>query len=457
MSNSLFKDFDPVSAKQWKQKIQADLKGADYNDALVWQSLEGVHVRPTYHADDFEATPTTIPGHPEQWSITQEIYIDDAAIANRLALDAAERGAEAILFTVENRFDLETVFKNFPFSTSGLYIDWKFLDEAFISDTISYLKEKNATVYHLIDVLGNLASSGNWFHNSAKDHTLLETLTKKFPDQHLISVSTSVYQNAGANMVQQLAYGLAHANEYLNHFDPSEQNASPPITFTVAVGSNYFFEIAKIRALRMLFASLASAYNTPTTCHIIALPSRRNKTLYDYNVNMLRTTTECMAATLGGANSVCNLPYDALYHKSNEFGERIARNQLLILKNESYFDAVSNPADGSYYIETLTNQLAEKALELFKSIEKGGGLLSQLKEGTLQKKIKESAQKEQDWFDEGKIVLLGTNKYPNKADQMKHDLELFPFVKTNKRKTEIAPIIAKRLSENVEQERLSHE
>jgi methylmalonyl-CoA mutase len=254
-----------------------------------------------------------------------------------------------------------------------------------------------------------------------------------------------------------LAYGLAHANEYLNHFDPSKQNASPPITFTVAVGSNYFFEIAKIRALRMLFASLASAYNTPTTCHIIALPSRRNKTLYDYNVNMLRTTTECMAATLGGANSVCNLPYDALYHKSNEFGERIARNQLLILKNESYFDAVSNPADGSYYIETLTNQLAEKALELFKSIEKGGGLLSQLKEGTLQKKIKESAQKEQDWFDEGKIVLLGTNKYPNKADQMKHDLELFPFVKTNKRKTEIAPIIAKRLSENVEQERLSHE
>ena len=130
---------------------------------------------------------------------------------------------------------------------------------------------------------------------------------------------------------------------------------------------------------------------------------------------------------------------------------------MLILKNESYFDAVSNPADGSYYIETLTNQLAEKALELFKSIEKGGGLLSQLKEGTLQKKIKESAQKEQDWFDEGKIVLLGTNKYPNKADQMKHDLELFPFVKTNKRKTEIAPIIAKRLSENVEQERLSHE
>jgi methylmalonyl-CoA mutase len=172
---------------------------------------------------------------------------------------------------------------------------------------------------------------------------------------------------------------------------------------------------------------------------------------------MLRTTTECMSAILGGANSIANLPYDALYHKDNEFGDRIARNQLLVLKHESYFDKVSNPADGAYYIETLTEQLAEKALLLFKEIEEKGGFITQLIEGNIQKKISESATKEQELFDTGKEVLLGTNKYPNKNDKMKHDLELFPFLKQKPRKTLITPIIEKRLAEKLEQERLAQE
>jgi methylmalonyl-CoA mutase len=225
----------------------------------------------------------------------------------------------------------------------------------------------------------------------------------------------------------------------------------------VSVGTNYFFEIAKLRALRILFNALAKEYNHTFDCHIIATPTKRNKTLYDYNVNMLRTTTECMSAVLGGADTVANLTYDSLYHKDNEFGDRIARNQLLILKHESYFDKVSNPADGAYYIETLTEQLAEKALLLFKEIEEKGGFITQLIEGKIQKKISESAFKEQELFDSGKEVLLGTNKYPNKNDKMKHDLELFPFVKQNPRKTLIIPIIEKRLAEKLEQERLSQE
>jgi methylmalonyl-CoA mutase len=164
-----------------------------------------------------------------------------------------------------------------------------------------------------------------------------------------------------------------------------------------------------------------------------------------------------MSAVLGGANSISNLPYDALYHKDNEFGDRIARNQLLILKHESYFDKVHNPANGTYYIEVLTEQLAQKGLLLFKEIEENGGFISQLIEGNIQKKISESGAKEQELFNSGKEVLLGTNKYPNKNDKMKHDLELFPFVKQNPRKTLIIPIIEKRLSENLEQERLAQE
>ena len=162
-------------------------------------------------------------------------------------------------------------------------------------------------------------------------------------------------------------------------------------------------------------------------------------------------------AILGGADTVANMPYDSLYHKSNEFAERIARNQLLILKHESYFDKVANPADGSYYIESLTTQLAEKALALFKEIEAAGGFIAQLKSGTIQRKIAESAEKEQQLFDSGKEILLGTNKQINKNDRMAHDLELFPFVKIKPRKTLITPIIEKRLAEKMEQDRLESE
>ncbi len=462
MSKFLFEDFDEVSAKQWKQQIQFDLKGADYNETLVWKSPEGVNVKPFYHQDDFKQDFQPIPGQPKTWKIAQEIFVDDEKIANNIALDALNRGAEAIIFTAAEDFDPRTVFKDFSYETASIYFNLTFLSEAFYSKLIKFFSQKNATVYYNIDLIGNLARTGNWFHNLKKDHDLLDTIFQKHDSENLLSVDTTLYQNAGANIVQQLAYALAQANEYLNHVCHPELVEGLPkqdfkITFQLATGSNYFFEIAKTRALRKLYATLANEYGTNETCHIIATPSKRNKTIFDYNVNMLRSTTECMSAVLGGADTVCNMPYDELYHKSNEFGERIARNQLLVLKYESYFDTVSNPADGTYYIESLTDELAEKALQLFKEIEKGGGFLQQLKEGTIQKKIKESDEKEQQLFDSGELKLLGTNYHPNKNDRMKDDLELFPFVKRNPVKTLIVPIIEKRLAEITEQERLKQE
>lgn len=461
MNDYLFDDFDEVSAKQWKQQIQYDLKGADYNETLIWKSPEGINVKPFYHQDDFKGEFQPIPGQPQSWKIAQEIFIDDEKIANNISIDALNRGAEAIIFNADEDFEIRTVFKDFPFENATIYFNLKFLSEAFYGKLIKFFSEKKATVYYNIDLIGNLARTGNWFHNMKKDHEMLDNLFQKHTNENLLSVDATLYQNAGANSVQQLAYALAHANEYLNHIAsaPFEDRSlsGAEMTFQLAIGPNYFFEIAKIRALRKLYATLAKEYGTTEICHVIATPSKRNKTLYDYNVNMLRSTTECMSAVLGGADVVCNFPYDSLYHKSNEFGERIARNQLLILKHESYFDTVSNPADGTYYIENLTDEIAEKALQLFKEIEKGGGFLQQLKEGTIQKKIKESAEKEQQLFDSGELKLLGTNYHTNKSDRMKDDLELFPFVKHNPVKTIIPPIIEKRLGENTEQERLKTE
>jgi methylmalonyl-CoA mutase len=342
--------------------------------------------------------------------------------------------------------------QNLPTENVNYYFNLPFLSVEFSNKINDFASKNKATILIQIDPIGQLIKDGNWFENLEKDFEKINTIAPKTTIPFL-TISSGIYQNAGANIVQQLAYTLAQANEYFNRISVINQ----PITIEVAVGTNYFFEIAKLRALRLLFKTLATEYNHNFDCHIIATPTKRNKTLYDYNVNMLRTTTECMSAIIGGVDGVANLAYDALYHKDNEFGDRISRNQLLILKHESYFDKVNNPADGAYYIETLTEQLAEKALELFKDIERNGGLISQLIDGTIQRKINESAQKEQELFDSGKEVLLGTNKYPNKNDQMKNDLELYPFVKQNARKTLITPIIEKRLAEKVEQERLSQE
>jgi methylmalonyl-CoA mutase len=452
MAENLFDAFEPVSSKQWKQQIQYELKGADYNDNSVWESLEGIKVRPFYHNDETEIK-YTLKENKTPFSILQNIYVHDVALSNKRAIDTLNRGAENIRFTIENEnVNLANLMQNLPLENTTYFFYLPFLSIDFVNKIDEFATNNNAKFCIQLDPIGQLTKDGNWFENLEKDFEKLNTISNK-TSVPFITIQSGIYQNSGANMVQQLAYTLAHINEYFNRI----KNSNQPITIEVSVGTNYFFEIAKLRALRILFNALAKEYNHTFDCHIIATPTKRNKTLYDYNVNMLRTTTECMSAVLGGADTVANLTYDSLYHKDNEFGDRIARNQLLILKHESYFDKVSNPADGAYYIETLTEQLAEKALLLFKEIEEKGGFITQLIEDKIQKKISESAAKEQELFDSGKEVLLGTNKYPNKNDKMKHDLDLFPFVKQNPRKTLIVPIIEKRLAEKIEQQRLSQE
>jgi len=450
MGKQLFNEFESVSSKQWKQQIQYELKGADYNETLVWESPEGIKVKPFYHLDDDVIKFENL--HSDGFQIIQNIFVYDVIKSNQRAIETLERGAESIRFTLEKEeVNLVDLMQKLPTENVIYYFNLLFLSSDFIKKVAAFATEKHYRIVILVDPIGQLAKDGNWFESLEKDFNALQTsATFSIP---FLTCKIDLYQNAGATMVQQLAYAMGQVNEYFNRLE----SINAPITFEIAVGTNYFFEIAKIRALRLLFQSLAKEYNHEFACHIIAIPTKRNKTLYDYNVNMLRTTTECMSAILGGVDGVSNLAYDAIYHKDNEFGDRIARNQLLVLKQESYFNQVHNPADGAYYIESLTEQLAEKALALFKDIEINGGLITQLIEGTIQRKINESAQKEQELFDSGKEILLGTNKYPNKNDKMKHDLELFPFVKKNPRKTLITPIIEKRLAESNEQERLKSE
>ena len=457
----LFSEFQPVSAKAFKQKIQVDLKGDDYNDSVIWNSPEGIDVKPFYHRDELKEMPN-IPGQPARWNIAEEIFVLDPKISAKTANDAVENGTEVLFFKAEKTFKITDLLTKIGNKSVPVHFNLDFLDLDFYQNLLQKAQEQDQSVFLSVDIIGNLARSGNWFESLEKDFTKVSQLIdinnknrNNNSNNNILNINTGLYQNAGATMVQELAYALAHANEYLNAF--AEKNNDLELTFQVSVGGNYFFEIAKIRTLRLLYTTLAAEYNLPETCHITATPSRRNKVIYDYNTNMLRTTTECMSAVLGGADTVLNLPYDALYHKTNAFAQRISRNQLLILKEESYFENGANPAEGTYYIEALTQQLAEKALELFKEIEKAGGFLKQLKSGQIQRKIKESAQKEQERFENNEKILLGTNKHPNPLDKMKNDLELYPFVKQNPRKTLIEPIFSRRLAEKMEKERLEKE
>ncbi|CAA0173854.1 Methylmalonyl-CoA mutase small subunit [Tenacibaculum maritimum] len=448
MSNIFSLDFEKTTANAWKQKIQVDLKGADYNNSLLWQTDENITVKPFYTKEDRFHQNIQLP--EKGFSICQTINIQNEIQANTLANDALQRGANSIQFIALKEFDYVKVLKNIDNTLYRIYFKLHFLSATFIKKLTSFCNSENTFLQ--IDIIGNLAETGNWFFNLKKDH---EAINQIINTNNSINVNASLYQNSGANITQQLAYALAHGHEYLNYFGG---DIAPKIHFNFSIGSNYFFEIAKLRAFRVLWTSILNEYHVNnTTTHIFSQPSLRNKTLYDYNVNMLRTTSECMSAILGGSDTIANISYDKLFHIPNEFGERISRNQLLILQQESYLSKAQNFADGAYYIESITQQLANKALDIFKQIEKGGGFLKQLKEGVIQRKISVSALKEQEKFNHGELALLGTNKIQNTKDQMKHDLQVNPFVKIRNEKTLIIPITPKRLAEILEKERLQNE
>ncbi|MGJ5641016.1 methylmalonyl-CoA mutase subunit beta [Formosa sp. S-31] len=448
---NLFDEFQPVSAKSWKQLIQFDLKGKDYNDTLIWQSLEGINVKPFYSQEDlnsesFENEKST------PWHINEAIYVNNEKSANSKAFEAINSGSESFTFVIPSpQCNLDTLLKNLPLEQLPIYFELKFLSHEFVITLNNFAKSKNAIFFVNLDPIGYLTETGNWFYGLQKDLDHLQTMIDTCKNlKSTLSINAGLYQNAGATMVQQLAYALAHVNEYLVRLN----NLNPEfIVFKVNVGSNYFFEIAKLKALRLLWSTLTQALQIQCKCHILAGPTKRNKTIFDSNTNLLRSTTECMSAVLGGADSVFNLDHDALFKKENNFSRRLSRNQLLIIKHESAFNKVNNPTEGAYFISSLTEQLAEKSLALFKDLEANGGFLTQLKAGIIQKKIKESARKEQELYDNNEIVLVGTN-YQEISEDLEDRLELYPFMKINPRKTLLEPIITKRLAENTEQQRL---
>ncbi len=245
---TLFDEFPQVSAKQWKEKIQFDLKGADYNETLVWESPEGIKVKPFYHAEDVSEVSKFERSEAESWKTGQEIYAGDASKANETALNTLSRGAESLIFLVpDESIDWVKLLHGINLEKTVVHFHFQFLALSPIKGLLEFIKDKTSNCYFHFDIIGNLARTGNWYHSMKEDHQILEEIHMAASSNKgvsCLSVDLSLYQNAGANMVQQLAYSLAHAHEYINHFQSkisSEGKNAFPVSFKVAVGGNYFF------------------------------------------------------------------------------------------------------------------------------------------------------------------------------------------------------------------------
>ncbi|MDR2979171.1 MAG: methylmalonyl-CoA mutase subunit beta [Bacteroidales bacterium] len=456
MSDSkLFQDFLPVSTEEWENLINKDLKGADYERKLVWKTDEGFKVKPYYRAEDLESIDylNTLPDdYPftrgdkkenNNWEVVQEVNDSDPETANKIAADVLKKGATMITFNakeIDNAEKMSTLLTGIDLTKFGVrfshakdyekltalfveFVTGKGLDVKTIRGGIDfapivYFLKKNK---FYISQEGDLAQLVNIYN-----------MTMDMPNFKIVNVNGLAIHNAGATIVQELGYALGIANEYLAYATgrniPVDQFA-PRMEMTLSIGSNYFMEIAKLRAIRLLWATMVEQYAPQCDCHttlyVNSVASSWNKTLYDPYVNMLRATTEGMSAAIGGTDAMTLKPFDTAYKEDDDFSRRITRNVQIILKEESFFDKVVDPAAGSYYIESMTDAIAEHAWALFQHIETEGGMIVLIKKGEVKAEVEKSCQKRDMDMATRRSILLGTNQYPNINESMQDKIEKY--------------------------------
>lgn len=451
----LFSGFAPTSTEDWMNKVTADLKGADFEKKLVWKTNEGFKVKPFYRMEDLEGLKTTdaLPGEfpylrgtkkdNNEWLVRQEIEVKCPKEANAKALDILNRGVDSLSFhingkdltaelleTLLNDIQAECVELNFT-TCQGQVVDLANLLVAYFQKKDYDAKKLKGSINY--DFFNRMLTKGSEKGDLVQTAKALIDAVQSLPYYRVLNVNALSLNNAGAYIFQELGYALAWGNEYISQLVEAgipAATAAKRIKFNFGISSNYFLEIAKFRAARLLWANIVASYNPEclrdcsnkgenNECRcsakmkIHAETSTFNLTLFDAHVNLLRTQTEAMSAALGGVDSMTVSPFDKTYQDSDEFSERMARNQQLLLKEESHFDKVIDPAAGSYYIENLTVAIAQQAWELFMGVEEAGGFYAALKAGTVQTAVNESNKARHKAVAQRREVLLGTNQFPN--------------------------------------------
>jgi methylmalonyl-CoA mutase len=442
----LFTEFPSSTKSQWKEQIAKDLKGTGF-DQLVWKTHNGIDIDPFYTAEDLKGTPAPLFNN-SGWDICEQISVSDEKEANSRALKALQNGASGLSFYINKKIDtaalikgvsLEHIYSNFIISNDAIHI---------LKDLKKYygkINEHDGKIKCFVDIdpVCLYAFWGEWHDNEEKDFAAIKQLVH-------IPVNVSLYEEAGAGTIYELAFGLAHLNEYFNYLSEQNELKNKHIHSIFSVAPDFFTEIAKFRAFRKLVNLLQQQYKTNFPLHIHAQTAQIDKSQLDAYNNMLRTTTEAMSAVIGGADSLSVLPYNEVYEKATDFSSRIALNQQHILKHESYLDKVADISAGSYFIESLTDSLAEKAWEQFKIIESRGGFLACLKSNYVQDIIAAGANELNTELKENKLILVGVNKFQNPKESLKFKLGI---QKADSKKTEITPIKPIRISEAIEMER----
>lgn len=453
MAEKLFAEFPPVSTQEWEEVITRDLKGADYAKKLIWKTGEGFEVRPYYRAEDLKGIEHlgTMPGEfpyvrgtkeNNHWLVRQDFCVCEGYDkANAHALDALMKGADSIGFVMKGAVsegEMATLLEGIELPAVEInFVSLCTEAPETISRFLSYVASKGYDKDRIrasfdFDPIRTLNTKG-YFCNDKVFETAAECirLVKDYKGIRVIGVRPYVFNDAGASITQELGFGLAMGVEYLDRLTDlgiAADEAARRMKFTFAVSSNYFLEIAKFRAARMLWANIVKDYGVECCCamkmNIHAVTSAWNQTVYDAYVNMLRDTTEAMSATIAGVDSLEVLPFDHAFAKPDEFSSHIARNVQNLLKEESHFDKVEDPAAGSYYIENLTASIAKVAWDLFKKTIDAGGYVEAFKAGMVQGEIKAVAADRDKKFETRRATILGTNQYPNFLEKISDNITL---------------------------------
>lgn len=434
----LFDQFPPVTTEEWRAKVDVDLKGVPFEKKLVWRTNEGFNVNPMYRAEDIADLKTTdaVPGqYPfvrgtrdnNEWLTRQEIIADTAAEANAVALDVLGKGVNSLGFKVSDPSaeTIATLLKGIDLKKVEINLNCcpgKAIEVA--KALVAYIESNNcAAEFHGSICFDPLRPALR--HGKALDKDIVASakaiieIARPVKNLRVIAVDSVLFNNAGAFIYQELGYAMAWGAEWLTALTDARIDAAEVasrIKFNMGVGSNYFMELAKFRAARMLWAQIVKQYGVEDNdckMKVHAETSKFNQTIYDAHVNLLRSQTESMSAALAGVDSITTVPFDTPYKTPDTFSERIARNQQFLLKEESHLDKVVDPAGGSYYVETLTVSLGKQAWNLFLEVQEQGGFFAAVNDGKIQAAVNESSKKRHTDMARRKEILLGTNQYPN--------------------------------------------
>ena len=441
-NEKLFSEFQAPTTEEWLAKIEVDLKGADFQKKMVWRTAEGFNVQPFYRREDLkdlkavDSLPGEFPfvrGNKKDnniWFVRQNILEEDAQKANEKALDILNKGVDSLGFTIPSDKLSKDYVATLLKGILPQYVELNFTtcqrhSVELAKILVEYFKENN---YPLAELKGSinfdpiskiLAKGKDTSAIIAEAKTLIEAL-KELPQYKCVNVNSVLLNNSGAYIYQELGYALAWGAEYMTQLTEAgvgADEAASRIKFNMGVSDNYFMEIAKFRAARLLWSQIVKQYEPKddSSCmmHVMAVTSEYNQTIFDSYVNMLRSQTEAMSAALANVESIIVTPFDTPYEVPTEFAERIARNQQLLLKEEAHFDKLVDVAGGSYTIEHLTDAIAQEGWKLFLATENAGGFLSEALSGNIQTAVNESNKKRHADAAKRKEFMLGTNQFPN--------------------------------------------